>query len=564
MKRTSYAWLGEYLLQEGLITQNNLETALKESREKGEKLGKALIRLGCCSEEDVAAAVARRAGVPLVSLQDYPLDPLAMAMISWEKAHRYRALPIGFTEDGQLVVAMEEPQDLLALDDLQVLTGCSIQAVAATASELEAALKRHSQTSINLERMAGHDLFLKESEEDAADYMPEDSERPAVKLADTILSRAVNSKASDVHIEAYENYLRIRFRIDGVLHDVQRLPRRLQGALVSRLKVLAGIDIAERRIPQDGRMSVRTEGRAVDVRVATMPASWGERVTLRLLERTVRPITLAELGFAPQILAAYRKLIKLPYGFIPVTGPTGSGKTTTLYASLAHVDKTAKNIITVEDPVEYRMEGINQVQVNPKAGLTFASGLRAVLRNDPDVIMVGEIRDRETARIAIESALTGHLVFATLHTNDAAGAISRLTDMGVEPYLIASSVVGILAQRLVRLLCMHCKEEYYLDRQTASSIPDFPLEEGEERIKLYRERSGGCIRCSYTGYAGRTGVFELLPVSGGIQKLALERHPAAEIKKLAVAEGMITMRQDGLRKVRQGRTSLEEVVRVVV
>ncbi|HHX74176.1 MAG TPA: type II/IV secretion system protein, partial [Firmicutes bacterium] len=316
--------------------------------------------------------------------------------------------------------------------------------------------------------------------------------------------------------------------------------------------------------PQDGRMSIRVEGRTVDVRVATMPASFGERVTLRLLERSGRTITLEDLGVAPRILEQFKQMINLPYGFIPVTGPTGSGKSTTLYASLAAVDRVAKNVITIEDPVEYRMEGINQIQINPKAGLTFASGLRSILRSDPDIIMVGEIRDRETAQIAIESALTGHLVFTTLHTNDAAGAISRLTEMGVEPYLTASSVIGILAQRLARKLCPQCKEEYYLTREAAAKLADFPLEPGEEKIRLFRPRTSGCIRCSNTGYSGRIGIFELLPVTEGIQKLALEQRSAAEIKRLAVQEGMITLRQDGLSKAKLGITSIEEVLRVVL
>lgn len=558
--------LGKRLIEEGIITQEQLDEAIRSKNlRKGEKglLGKVLVELGYCTEEDVARVVAEKAGVPFVSLEAYPVDASAMVTITAEAARRYKALPINFAENGSLIVAMQQPLDILAHDDLRILTGYNIQAVVVPDSDLEAALKNYSQSSVGVEHTAEEET-ADEAEEATLAGGEAGKDRPAVQLANLILTQAVNAKASDVHIEVYEKSLRIRFRIDGVLHDVMNPPRQLHGALVSRFKILANINIAERRIPQDGRMSVKVEGKTVDVRVATLPASFGERVTLRLLERSGRTITLEELGVAPEILTKYKQMINLPYGFIPVTGPTGSGKSTTLYASLAAVDRTAKNVITVEDPVEYRMEGINQVQINPKAGLTFASGLRSILRSDPDIVMVGEIRDKETARIAIESALTGHMVFTTLHTNDAAGAISRLTEMGVEPYLTASSVVGILAQRLARLLCPQCREPYEIARETAEAIVEFPLEPAEKKIMLYRPKSGGCMRCSNTGYAGRMGIYELLAVTEGIQRLALERKPASEIKKLAVAEGMITLRQDGLTKVRQGKTSIEEVLRVVV
>ncbi|MCR3921843.1 MAG: ATPase, T2SS/T4P/T4SS family [Firmicutes bacterium] len=559
-----YDLLGKRLVQEGIITEAQLGEAIHHQKvQTGEKgmLGKVLVELGFCSEEDVAKVLAQRAGVPFVSLDTYPVDPAAMVTITAEAARRYRVLPIDFSEDGRLVVGMEQPLDILALDDLRVLTGYGIKPVMVTDSELQAAIKNYSQTSISVEQSDSDEVY---PEEEEALMTVQGTEKPAVQLANVILTQAVNSKASDVHIEVYEKTLRVRFRIDGVLHDVMSPARHMHGALVSRFKIMSSINIAERRIPQDGRMSVKVEGKTVDIRVATMPASFGERVTLRLLERSGRMVTLEELGVAPHILEKYKKLISMPYGFIPVTGPTGSGKSTTLYASLGAVDRVAKNVITVEDPVEYRMEGINQIQINPKAGLTFASGLRSILRSDPDIIMVGEIRDQETARIAIESALTGHMVFTTLHTNDAAGAISRLTEMGVETYLTASSVVGILAQRLARLLCPQCKEQYQLTREAAQAIPDFPLEDGEDRITLYRPRTGGCIRCSNTGYTGRLGLYELLTVTEGIQKMTLERRSAGDIKRLAIEEGLVTLRQDGLAKVKQGVTSIEEVLRVVV
>jgi type IV pilus assembly protein PilB len=552
-------------MEEGVITQEQLDEALQHSDlKKGERglLGKILVKLGHCMEDDVAKIMADRAGVQFVSLESFPVDPTAMVSITAEQARRYKAIPIGF-DDNRLIVAMHQPSDILTVDDLRVLTGFNIMPVVVTDSELEAAIKNYSQSSVGVEHSLDESV-APEGEEASISTVEMGDDKPAVQLANVILSQAVNSKASDVHVEVYEKAMRIRFRIDGVLHDVMTPPRHMHGALVSRIKIMSSINIAERRIPQDGRMSVKVEGKTVDVRVATLPASFGERVTMRLLERTDRTITLEELGVAPEILQQFKKMIQLPYGFIPVTGPTGSGKSTTLYACLAAVDKNEKNVITVEDPVEYRMEGINQIQINPKAGLTFSSGLRSILRSDPDIVMVGEIRDKETAKIAIESALTGHMVFTTLHTNDAAGAISRLTEMGVDTYLTASSVVGIVAQRLARRLCPQCREEYTINREIAEKIPEFPLERGENLVKLYRPRIGGCMRCSNTGYSGRMGMYELLPVSETIQRLCLERKSASEIKNTAVADGMITMRRDGLTKVRQGLTSVEEVLRVIV
>ncbi|MBS3898765.1 MAG: Flp pilus assembly complex ATPase component TadA [Clostridium sp.] len=566
MRENMQELLGRRLIQEGIITQEQLDEALRHrDLKKGEKglLGRILVRLEYCTEEDVARIVAERAGVQFLSLEAFQLDPAAMLTVSPEAARRYRALPLAFTPDGKLLVAMQQPLDILALDDLRVLTGYNIQPVVVIDSELDAAIKNYSQSSLNVEH-ARDDKPVAEADDAATVTAEEGTERPAVQLANVILTQAVMQKVSDVHIEVYEKTLRVRFRIDGVLHDVMSPPRQLHGSLVSRFKIMAKMNIAERRIPQDGRMSVKIEGKTVDVRVASLPASFGERLTLRLLERTERTITLEELGVAPNILAAYKKLVSLPYGFIPVTGPTGSGKSTTLYASLNAVDRKAKNVITVEDPVEYRMEGINQVQINPKAGLTFASGLRSILRSDPDIVMVGEIRDRETARIAIEAALTGHMVFTTLHTNDAAGAISRLTEMGVEPYLTASSVVGIMAQRLARLLCQQCKEPYHITREMAEAIAGFPLNPQEETVKLHRPKSGGCMRCSGTGYSGRIGIYELLVVTEEIQRLALEQKSSSEIQRMAVAQGMQTMRQDGLMKAKQGFTSIEEVLRVIV
>ncbi len=558
-------YLGRRLVEAGVVTEEQLEKALQTQDLPGSErglLGGILVHLGFCTESDIAGVLAEQAGVSLVALEDYPVDAAAMATISPGDCRRYSVLPIGFSEDDRLIVAMRHPGDILALDDLRILTGFEIEPVVAVDSELDLFIKRYA-----------HDSMAVEHEEEEEDEDPglsdvsagdgESAERPAVQLANVIITQAVSAKASDVHIEVYEKSLRIRFRIDGVLHDVMHPPRRMHASLVSCIKVMANLDIAERRIPQDGRMTLRIEDKIIDVRVASLPTSFGERLTLRLLDRSARMITLEELGGAPEMLEKYRKMIALPYGFILVTGPTGSGKSTTLYASLANVDREEQNVITVEDPVERRMEGISQVQINPRAGLTFASGLRSIVRCDPDIIMVGEIRDHDTARISIESALTGHLVFATLHTNDAAGAISRLTEMEIEPYLTASSLACVLAQRLARVLCSHCKQSYEMSRRRVEQIADFPLEDSEERVTLHRP-GPGCVRCSSTGYAGRIGVFEMLIVTDTIQRLTLERASAGQIREAAIGEGMRTLRQDGLQKVRQGVTSLEEIMRVVL
>jgi type IV pilus assembly protein PilB len=552
-------FLGTWLVKEGVITEEQLNEALnnqKLSKDKQNYLGKVLVKLGYCTEDDIARVIAKRAGVPFISLENFRIDPAAVATLPAEALKRYNVLPIAFNGD-KLTVAMQHPDNIMAIDDLRILTGYDIKPVVVPDSELSAAIEKYTRAGMEFDQLDNEE----QKEEDITLEEEESAAKPAVQLANMILAQAVGTKASDIHIEPYENYVRVRFRIDGVLHDIMQLPGQMHASLVSRIKIMANMNIAERRIPQDGRVSLKIEGRTIDARVASLPASFGERLTLRLLDRSSKMITLEELGVTPEILEKYREIINLPYGCILVTGPTGSGKSTTLYASLATVDKVAKNVITIEDPVEYRMDGINQIQINPKAGLTFASGLRSILRSDPDIIMVGEIRDKETAKLAIESALTGHMVFSTLHTNDAAGAITRLAEMGIEPFLTASSVVCIMAQRLVRVLCPNCKEPYELTLEKLLDIPDFPLDENETTLKLYRPR--GCMRCSNTGYRGRTGIYELLFVTESIQRLTLERKSAKDIKATAVAEGMVTLRRDGLVKVKQGVTSLEELMRVV-
>ncbi|MGI6486928.1 MAG: GspE/PulE family protein [Syntrophothermaceae bacterium] len=561
--KVRYGWnyLGNMLVAAGIITQSQLQEALEQQKIKvrnGGKglLGRTLMEMGYCTEEDIARVMAEQAGVPYLSLESYTVDETAVGLITPEMARRYHALPLGF-DQGRLIVAMMNPNDVIAIDDLRLLTGYDIQPVMVPDSELEAVTRRmvHSNLETRPEPAA-------KPEEPV---LPPDAveNRPVVQLVNMILNQAVQARASDIHIEPRERDTRVRFRIDGVLHTIMHRSADIHALLVSRIKVMANMDIAERRVPQDGRMTIKLEGRTIDVRAASLPTAYGEKLTLRLLDPTNQLITLEQLGFPPHGLEKYVKIMCRPYGFIPVTGPTGSGKSTTLYATLAALNTEEKHIITVEDPIEYRVEGINQVQINPRAGLTFATGLRSILRNDPDIIMVGEIRDQETARIAVESALTGHLVLSTLHTNDAAGAITRLGDMGIEPFLVASSLMGVVAQRLVRLLCPHCKEAYQLSRESLlASVPDFPLPAGKDSVRLYRPR--GCLRCSNTGYRGRIGVYELLLMSETIQGLTLQRCPSRDIREAAVAEGMVTLRQDGLRKVGEGLTSLEEVIRVVV
>ncbi len=520
-------------------------------------LGQMLVELGYCTDDDIARVMARKSGVAFMSLNSYPIDMTAANLITPELAEKYKALPMGF-EKNKLLVAMMNPNDIIAIDDLRILTGNDIQAVVVPDKELEAAIKQFSSMSSKLDSGDVED----NTADDTIDTS-DSNEQPAVQLANQIFNQSINAGASDVHIEPQEKKLRIRFRIDGVLHEMLQPPHRLHASLVSRIKVMANMDIAERRIPQDGRITMRVDAKTVDIRVASLPSAYGEKITLRLLNRSDRLITLEELGFPQKHLKKYNNAIHLPYGFVLITGPTGSGKSTTLYASLAQLNSPDKNIITLEDPIERRMDGLNQVQVNVKAGMTFASGLRSILRNDPDIIMVGEIRDQETAKIAVESALTGHLVLSTLHTNDSAGAVTRLADMGIEPYLTASSLIGVVSQRLIRVLCPSCKKAYNISRdELLKTIPDFPLEKYEQTIELYHSK--GCIACNGTGYKGRKGVYEFLPITETLQKLILEHASMRDIKAAAIAEGMDTLRMDGLLKVKQGLTTIEELLRVIV
>ena len=553
------SYLGRYLVETGIITFEQLEEALQQqedSKDESKYLGQILVELGYATEGAISQALAFQAGVPFILLEDYPVDQSVVALLEPEVIKRYQSLPIG-VDNGRLIVAMAQPRNIVAIDDLRIITGFEVQPVIVTDSELNAAINKYLYSNLDIEQAEEPEM---EQEVVAAE---ESAEKPAVKLANMIFSQGVNTNASDIHVEPQEQCLRIRFRIDGVLHEIMRPPKKLAASLVSRIKVMANMDIAERRVPQDGRVTLKIDGKTIDVRAASLPTAYGEKLTLRLLDRSARLITLEELGFPKTQLDKFHEILKLPYGFILVTGPTGSGKSTTLYSMLNVLNQVDKHMITVEDPIERRIDGVNQIQVNNQAGMTFASGLRAILRNDPDIVMVGEIRDHETARIAVETSLTGHLVLSTLHTNDSASAITRLDDMGIEPYLTASSLVSIIAQRLVRNLCKNCKKPYDITkRELLKSVPDFPIEGGEEAIRLYQPQ--GCSKCSDTGYRGRTGVYEMMVISDSIRRLTLEKRSGQEIKEAAVSEGMVTLRQQGLMKVKGGITSLEEILRVII
>ena len=545
--------LGTMLVQEGLLDRADLDRATEIQGETGMPLGRILVEEGFVKETDLVKTLAGHIGLEFVGLDEITIDPSASALIPEPLARRYNAIPIAF-EDGSLVVAMADPANVLAIDDIRAITGLDVLPRVATKTEVEDAISRMARFDDSVSDLG--DLLDDEAEvEDLGALEASVDEAPVVKLVNTIITRAINERASDIHIEPGERDLRIRFRIDGVLHESMSTPRAIANAMVSRLKIMADINIAERRIPQDGRMSLKVAGKQVDLRVATLPSVYGEKVVLRILDRSSVMLELTDLGFGARNLERFQEAYERPYGAILVTGPTGSGKSTTLYATLNVLNDARVNIITVEDPVEYRMGGITQIQVNRKAGLTFASALRSILRADPDVVLIGEIRDRETAQIAIEAALTGHLVLSTLHTNDSSSSIGRLIEMEVEPYLVASSIDGILAQRLARRLCEKCK------------VTAPPVVEEFEKLGLEAPKEvyapEGCGSCANTGYRGRLALHEILLVDEEIQRLAVERRPSDEIKAAALAAGMTTLWQDGIEKVATGVTSLEEIMRVV-
>ena len=551
--------MGSRLVAAGIITEEQLAEALEIQKTSKELIGTILTQLGYCTEEDIAKTLAKKTGYKYVSINEIGVNVSAANLITPEMALRNHILPL-YQDEKTLYVAMKNPNDIITIDNLHLMTGLEICPLVAPDMELTAAIENFANMNSSLDNY---------DEDDASDDQNVSEEfsiddKPAVLLVNQIINNAIKAGASDIHVEALEKHMRVRFRIDGVLQEVMQNQIKLFPSVVSRVKVLGGMDIAEKRIPQDGRDTVRFEDRTLDIRIATMPTVYGEKIVMRLLERSQGVVKLHDLHFSERQFPRFEKAIHMPYGFLLVTGPTGSGKSTTLYATLAEISSDDKNTITLEDPVERRMAGINQVQMNNRAGMTFAAALRSVLRSDPDIVMVGEIRDGETAKIAVEAALTGHMVLSTLHTNDAPGAVTRLNEMGVEPFLVTSSLVGVLAQRLVRRLCPKCKEAYQIKRDDLLKIfPDLPLDEyPDEEFTLYKPK--GCITCNNTGYKGREAVFEFLTVTEEMKALILDRANAAAIKELAIKQGMHTLKDEGIYKVMHGKTSIEEILRVIV
>src|SRR5947209_3357584 len=551
--------LGTLLLERGLVTEEQLETALEEQRQSRKSLGRVLIDAGIVSEGDLVSTLAARIGLEFVDLLDYSIDPSAVGLISDSLARRFQAVPVGW-EENRLVVAMADPSNVVAIDDIRTITGAEVRTVVATRGAILEAIERHHRMEGDVEDVSALASSEMEAEDDLSRVREVTEDAPIVKLVNLLISQAVQDRASDIHVEPAEHDVRVRYRIDGVLHEVMRSPKNIQAGLISRLKIMADLNIAERRVPQDGRMSGVISGKAVDLRVATLPTVYGEKVVMRILDKSTALLNLTDLGFLPDALERYEGAYRKPYGTILVTGPTGSGKSTTLYATLNAVNDPSKNNITVEDPVEYRLAGINQIQVNVKAGLTFAAALRTILRSDPDVVLVGEVRDRETANIAIEAALTGHLVLTTLHTNDAASTPTRLVEMGVEPFLVGSALDCIVAQRLARRLCPKCKEPYIPEAAELATLA-WDSDSADELPTLYR--AVGCPACGRTGFHGRFAIHEVLLVTEEVERLIVDRAHTEDIKKVALAQGMKTLRQTGMAQALAGTTSIEEILRVV-
>jgi len=548
----------DLLIQKGIISQEQLDKAREESVKTGMPVERALERLGFISEVDIAKIAADSMGVSFMDLTDYLIDAEVIKFIPEMVAKKFKVVPL-FKIGNSLTVAMADPRDVTAIDEIRMKSKMNvIDPVLSTAGMIDRVIDQYygalgsAQDIVKDLTKEKFEASLKGSK-GLAELA---EEAPVVKLANLIIMQAVKDKASDIHIEPSEDKVLIRYRIDGVLHEVQTIPKYLQSALTSRIKIMAKMDIAETRNPQDGRIQLKMESKDLDLRISTFPTVNGENLVLRILDKSSLLLGLAELGFAKKDELDFDRLIRRPNGIVLVTGPTGSGKTTTLYAAISTINSIEKNIITIEDPVEYEIPLIRQTQINPKAGLTFANGLRSILRQDPDIIMVGEIRDKETAEIAIQASLTGHLVFSTLHTNDAPSALTRLIDMGIEPFLIASSIIGILAQRLVRVICPKCKEKYM---PSDAVLKDLGL---AEKIELYRGKSEGCMSCKGTGFSGRVGIFELLVMNDELKNMVTAKASANEIRKKAIQSGMRILFDDGIEKVKTGVTTAEEVLRV--
>ncbi|MBF0672663.1 MULTISPECIES: ATPase, T2SS/T4P/T4SS family [unclassified Salinibacterium] len=552
--------LTEILIIRGVMPIEALDNVV-DGWKGDDEMVRQLVADGTISAKDYASARAAQHGLPFVELTEYPVDKMAVSQVPATICRRHEVLPIA-NIGNTLTLAVVDPGNVFAIDDVRAAVRMQVNLVVAERTDLLAAIDRYhradneinSLTTVLEEESSGQELAL-------ADNEPGQDDAPIVRFVNLLIGQGIQDKASDIHIEPGQHDMGVRYRIDGVLHEVQRAPKAIQNGVISRLKIMADIDIAERRKPQDGRISVNHGGRQIDLRVATLPTVWGEKVVMRILDNSGTTLSLSDLNMLDGNLAKYRASFVKPNGMILVTGPTGSGKSTTLYTTLHAVAKPEVNVITVEDPVEYRMEGISQVQVNVKAGLTFAAALRSILRSDPDVVLIGEIRDKETAQIAIEASLTGHLVLSTLHTNSAPAAVTRLIEMDIEPFLVGSALEAVVAQRLARRLCDRCKEQYQSTIEGLASL-GFYLDPSKPAPMLYRPV--GCTHCSNTGYRGRIALHEVMIVTEEIERLAVARASSIEISKMAVSQGMATLRQDGWTKALMGHTAVEEILRVVV
>lgn len=569
MARISRLSLTDVLLKEGFITEEDLKKAEQYQRDNGGLLSYVLVKLGLVTEEQIVVGLAEQLGIPHMKLTHYKLDPEVVELLPERIIRKDKVIPLS-QSGNTLTVATADPLNVLVIDDLKAITGCNIQTIVATPSEIEQVVGDYYSTraTMNLDKLiaqseketeAAVEIVRDEQSVDLDQLIREAEEAPIIRIANLILSRAIRERASDIHLEPLEKKVAIRYRIDGTLYPIITLPKRVQDAVVSRIKILSEMDIAEHRLPQDGRFRVRAHNRDVDFRVSTIPTRFGEKVVLRLLDKAqLTGLTIDKLGLEENVLEKYQKAIRQPYGMIVLTGPTSCGKSTSLYAAIRAINTPDKNILTIEDPVEYEAEGINQVQIHEKIGLTFAQALRSFLRQDPDIIMLGEMRDLETADIGIKAALTGHLLFTTLHTNDAAGAIVRLVNMGVEPFLISGALTFVGAQRLMRKVCKNCAHSYHPSKRLLKQLEI--EDQVDNNLVLYKAK--GCHICNNTGYRGRMAVMEALEIDDDIKELTLRKVPEVKIKKTAISNGMIPLRKNALAKVIRGDTTLEELARV--
>lgn len=553
------ASVAEVLVTEGLITHDQLAAAQVAAAGIGEPVLNVLVQQGAVGKKDVFRATVKAAGMEFVEILDVPIDPAAVALVSGDQARKYGCLPVGF--DGDVLVVVADSQTAMnwqVRDDLQAITRHPVRLACAMKTEIQARTNMLYRAEAELGQLV-HDMLEDDSTVDIMAPVASTSDAPLVRYVNLLLNQAISDNASDIHVEPSENNIRIRYRIDGVLKEMAPAPKEIQSAIISRLKIMSDMDIAERRIPQDGRLSVIQRGRKIDLRVSCLPTVWGEKIVMRILDNTAAQMALPDLGFSPPNLVKWRRAYERPYGMLIVSGPTGSGKSTTLYATLNAVSRPEVNIVTVEDPVEYRIPGINQVQTHAKAGLTFAAALRSILRADPDIILIGEIRDHETAQIAIESALTGHLVLTTLHTNDAPSVLTRLSEMGIEPFLVGSALECATGQRLARRLCTKCKRESPKSASELAAV-DFEYPPGIEPAFF---DPVGCSACAGTGFRGRLAMHEIMPMTEDIAKLAVRNASSDEVRRVAIDQGMRTLRQDGWLKVAEGLTTIPEVLRVI-